>query len=689
MKQDLTIYQKHIREELTPCKKERGKYICPIPSCRSGERAGGDGAFSIDHDEIHGKCFSCGFYGDIFDLYAARDGLSLQDATRAVMAKYGNPAGYTSAVSVSRAAPAGETSTTADRKKADDQQLIQIQKHITACHAAIKGSPAEAYLKSRGLTDESIQRFRLGYDASKQRLIIPHDPAGSYFISRRITDDEKIPKYMNPKNVDGILFNADALYQDEPCFVVESDLCAISIEQVGGHAIALAGTGGQQRLLTQIRKQTPTCQALIVSLDNDDAGRATAEKLVAALEQEGLYVTQHNISGDFKDPNELLKQASVSLWSTVTTALNAVKDELNAAKRELEEAEAKKRQDHLDSNAYGFVDGMLDRAKEFVNNPVFPTGFKSLDRFLDGGFRPGLYMLGAVSSLGKTSLVIQIADQVAKAGRDILYFSLEMSRDEIMAKSISRNTLSISRAKKGDASLAKSTRGILAGDLYKNYSYDELATLSEAIDQYKSECAHRIWIVEGVGDVSVYTIREAVEKHIKYTGNRPLVVLDYCQILSPIDPKDTDKRATDKNVLELKRISRDLNVPVLGISSLNRDNYTAPINMAAFKESGAIEYGTDVLLGLQLVGMDYRDGEGDKEREKRIRELRKSNDEAAAIGNGMRLELKVLKNRNGMRGTCDPLIFTPRYNHFAEEAAPSGFSFDNNAKTPFDRRRSR
>lgn len=689
MKQDLSIYQKRIREELIPCKKEKGKYQCPIPSCRSGARAGGDGAFSIDKDEIHGKCFACGFYGDIFDLYAARDGLSLQDATRAVIAKYGSPAGYSAAVSVNRAAPAGEPPTTADRKKADDQQLSQIRQHVSACHAAIKGSPAEAYLKERGLNDESISRFRLGYDEEKQRLIIPHDPDGSYFISRRISEDEKIPKYMNPKNVDGILFNADALYQNEPCFVVESDLCAISIEQVGGHAVALAGTGGQQRLLTQIRKHTPTCQALIVSLDNDEAGREAAAKLVSALDQEGLYVTQHNVSGSFKDPNELLKQGAASLWASVATALNSVKDELNAAKKELEETEAKKKQEHLNEHALSFVDGMLDRAMEFVKNPVFPTGFRSLDRILDGGFRPGLYMLGAVSSLGKTSLVIQIADQVAKGGRDILYFSLEMSRDEIMAKSISRNTLSISRSKKGDASLAKSTRGILAGDLYKNYSRDEMVTLSEAIDQYKAECASRIWIVEGVGDVSVLNIREAVEKHIKYTGNRPLVVLDYIQILSPIDPKDTDKRATDKNVLELKRISRDLNVPVLGISSLNRDNYTAPINMAAFKESGAIEYGTDVLLGLQLVGMDYREGEGDKEREKRIRELRKSNDEAAAIGNGMRLELKILKNRNGMRGTCDPLIFTPRYNHFAEEAAPPGFSFDNNTKTPFDRRRSR
>ena len=89
MKVDLTPYRRHIREELTPDKKERGKYACPI--CGSGTRSGGDGAFSIDKDETHGKCFACGFYGDIFDLYAARDGITLEDATREVITKYGKP----------------------------------------------------------------------------------------------------------------------------------------------------------------------------------------------------------------------------------------------------------------------------------------------------------------------------------------------------------------------------------------------------------------------------------------------------------------------------------------------------------------------------------------------------------------------------------------------------------------------
>ena len=59
----------------------------------------------------------------------------------------------------------------------------------------------------------------------------------------------------------------------------------------------------------------------------------------------------------------------------------------------------------------------------------------------------------------------------------------------------------------------------------------------------------------------------------------------------------------DKSVLELKRLARDLNAVIIGVSSLNRMSYNDAITMSAFKESGAIEYSADVLIGLQLAGV--------------------------------------------------------------------------------------
>ena len=146
-------------------------------------------------------------------------------------------------------------------------------------------------------------------------------------------------------------------------------------------------------------------------------------------------------------------------------------------------------------------------------------------------------------------------------------------------------------------------------------------------------------------------------------------MIDYLQIISPADSHATDKQNTDRAVLELKRPSRDYSLPVIGISSFNRDNYYSPVNLASFKESGAIEYSSDVLIGLQYYGMDYQEGEAEKARDKRIRELVKDQMTAGKHGKAQKLQVKVLKNRNGCKGSS-LIDFYPMFNYFAEPYTP-------------------
>ena len=148
-------------------------------------------------------------------------------------------------------------------------------------------------------------------------------------------------------------------------------------------------------------------------------------------------------------------------------------------------------------------------------------------------------------------------------------------------------------------------------------------------------------------------------------GIPPVVVIDYAQILAPADIRATDKQNTDKNVLELKRISRDYQIPVLAISSFNRENYTEPVNMASFKESGAIEYSSDCLIGLQYAGWDYQNGEKESEHKKRVREKLDTISAVSKQGMPIDIELKVLKNRNGAKGKFN-FRFYPMFNLFEE-----------------------
>jgi replicative DNA helicase len=282
--------------------------------------------------------------------------------------------------------------------------------------------------------------------------------------------------------------------------------------------------------------------------------------------------------------------------------------------------------------------------------------------------------MGAISSLGKTSWMLNMADNIAASGRDVLYFSLEMSKYELIAKSISRLSFRIAGENQHNVDEAFTTFGVLHS---KGQGQAASSILQEAMQRYRDTIGGHIWIHEGVGSFGIQQITETVENHIKITGNVPVVFIDYLQIIAPEDVRATDKQNTDKAVVELKRLASSKDVPVFAISSLNRLNYNEPINMAAFKESGAIEYGSDVLIGLQLYGIGYEPGEKQQAHVARVREIINR----AEVDPQIEIEVKILKNRNGSRGGSEKLIFDKKFNSFHE--IPEGFTTVHD-ETPFD-----
>ena len=321
---------------------------------------------------------------------------------------------------------------------------------------------------------------------------------------------------------------------------------------------------------------------------------------------------------------------------------------------------------------------------------VWPSGFAKLDAKLDGGFLgEQLIFLGAISSLGKTSFALQIATQIAESGKDVLIFSLEMSKDELNAKTISRYTYLQTESEKALQDYRLTTRDILTGRIggvamgeatdYEGQVY---------VNAYKAatKIAGNVHIWVGENDVDVDKLREIVDVHIRATRRRPFVVLDYLQILQPSeDARTSDKRLlTDYDVTRLKVVSRDFHIPVLVISAFNRISYYDPVSMCSFRESSGIEYSSDILLGMQYKGMDYKkslipvkdDEDGGKQKAKlvfesktdhdnRVRALLDDMDERGAIGGELPIELKILKNRNGSKGTLS-YNFLPKYNYYYE-----------------------
>jgi replicative DNA helicase len=239
-----------------------------------------------------------------------------------------------------------------------------------------------------------------------------------------------------------------------------------------------------------------------------------------------------------------------------------------------------------------------------------------------------------------------MADQTAEVGEEVLFFSLEQSRLEMVSKSLSRLT-------------AKMNQSIAVTSLKIRSGYVDDAVL-DAIEVYREKIGERMSIIEGNFSCTVSFIGQYVRRYIDRTGVKPVVIVDYLQILQADEGKrQTTKELIDSNVTELKRISRNCDVPVFVISSLNRSNYLSPVDFESFKESGGIEYTCDVLWGLQLqVINDDLFNKENKLKEKREL-IRKSKSEVPR-----KIELICLKNRYGISSYRVGFNYFPQYDLF-------------------------
>lgn len=628
-------------ESITRKSKGANMYVCPL--CGSGTGSHSTGAFSIKGTSW--KCFSCNEGGDIFDLIGKHEGIT--DYSEQL-----KRAGELFGVSIDSYRATAQEDFREYQNPPKNEQYTHNNIHTTDYTQFFLQANRDIEKTSyhRGLSIETLNRFKIGYVESWRHPKAPNAPASPRLIIPTSKESylardtrEQIPEEQKPYSKSKVgsihLFNAKALQNaTKPIFIVEGELDALSIIEVGGEAVALGTTTKVKSLLDVLKTKKPE-QPLIIALDNDEAGEKAYKELSEGLRGLRIPFYRLNPAGEYKDANEALQGNREALRQAVEEAEH-IQDEAEQAQREA----------YLSTSTAHYLQSFIDGIADSVNTPYIPTGFKGLDTVLDGGLYEGLYIVGAISSLGKTTLITQIADQIAQAGHDVLIFSLEMARAEIMAKSISRHTLQQVLSSGGDIRNAKTTRGITTGKRYENYSKTERELINGAIVSY-SQYAEHIYISEGIGDIGAEQIRDTVKQHTLFTGNTPVVIIDYLQILAPYSERATDKQNTDKAVMELKRISRDFKTPVIGISSFNRANYSVAVTMEAFKESGAIEYSSDVLIGLQLKGAGKKDFDANEAKKKSPREI----------------ELVILKNRNGSTGDKLGFRYYPLFNYFEEE----------------------
>jgi replicative DNA helicase len=641
-------------------------------------------SMSYDSRRYKVHCFSasCNADYDIFDLYAIKNNLTPN--SKEVFDGVYNWLGISTDKPKNNNSFLQEKNTITSlpnevRDKGTDyrQFFIEAQKNLS-------DRSCVEYLGKRGISQEIAKKYGLGYVKDWQspkalkenknppktrRVIIPTSDFS--YAARDISEKEN--NYSKMKEGEINIFNLEVLKEELPCFVTEGEFDALSFLELGYNAVSLGSASNTRSFLRKIKELSNNC-SLIIVLDSDDGGI----KAVSAL-QEGLseisnlnpninFFIPDKFCGTYKDANEFLVKDKVGFENAIEKALSSLEDLISTeVQAKLEETEIEK-SDYFDESVSNKISDLRDYINASKNDKILSTGFNNLDNILGGGLYEGLYIIGAISSLGKTTFAIQIADYLSSQGHDVLYISLEMSRYEIMAKSISRHTFLLCENKYPKPQYGPVSQiGIMQGRLYDGYSPDQKEIIYNAGENYKEE-SKRLWIYEVSDDLIIDNrsntdskkrpdIESLIKNHQKYTNNYPVVIIDYLQIITPTSDKLTEKQSTDQIVKRLKQISRDFKIPILAISSLNRESYKSPISMQSFKESGGIEYSADVLLGLQLKNVENKDD--GKTNSNFNAEVEKNKDPRE-------VELKVLKNRRGQTGKKIDFYYYPKYNYFTD-----------------------
>ncbi len=248
------------------------------------------------------------------------------------------------------------------------------------------------------------------------------------------------------------------------------------------------------------------------------------------------------------------------------------------------------------------------------------SGFTYLDTMISGLNKSDLIVIAARPGMGKSALALNMAANVAKKSpdKDICVFSLEMGKEQLATRMLSSEAL---------VPNTTLTSGMI--------SSDDWIKLAEAADTLSQMNIY-------IDDTAGITVPQ-IKAKLRRMRNLGLVIIDYLQLME--SPTNHNNRVNEVSEItrQLKLMAKELNVPVIVLSQLNRsvesrqDHRPLPSDL---RESGSIEQDADIILFV------YREGVYDKQ----------NPNQAAA-------ECIVSKNRHGSTGTVN-LAFLGEYTLF-------------------------
>ncbi len=647
-------------------KSKYGMYICPF--CRSGEGKHKTGALKV-YDTNTYTCFngSCGVSGDVLDLIQKINNCDLNEALEIGAKLLNDPA-------VNKPTAAGTT------KEPEEREERDYTSYYAECRKRLDDPAVISYLTARGILNEA-RRHNLGYDPNwispeairkaekegkdwrpdpSRRLIMP--VSKSYYIARAI--DETVKKqYIKMNEGSPEIFNKQVIHSEGIVFVAEALIDALSLESVGAIAIALNSTTNCKKLIKEIKEKG--CKAfLIISLDNDKEGKTAAKELSEELKQLNIAHKIINVCGSYKDANEALTGDKKALQERVEEATQHTLSLM--ADQTQNKAPAADIQDDIEL--------FFSKIQTEAYKPL-KTGISLLDAALGGGIlKQTLTTVSGAPGMGKTAFCTMVAEALAKNNKqDIVYYNLEMSKEQMIARTISRYT-----EREGGIPLA-------VVDILRGYNWTEPQrnAVKRTIEYYKAELQPYITF-NPIQDNNIESILEDARKRAESNKEQgktaPILIVDYLQIVAT---EEKDIAEGIKYIFTvLKRYAIQYDTSVIVVTATNREsNKRGSVELESGRDTSNIEYSADLAIGLSYTAIEFKEQFENNDGKKvnytldDIRELKRNayinGRETPEVCN--RITVKILKNRfvdsertanfifNGKQAT-----FTQSDNYFGE-----------------------
>ncbi len=246
----------------------------------------------------------------------------------------------------------------------------------------------------------------------------------------------------------------------------------------------------------------------------------------------------------------------------------------------------------LITDTFVTIERLYDR-KEAITG--VPSGFKDIDELTTGFQRGDLIIIGGRPGMGKTAFCLNIAQHVGIGmGEPVAIFSLEMAKEQLVMRML------CSEAKVDSNKVRK-------GFINKREDWNKLTNAAGKLAESK------IFIDDSSG-LSVLEMR-AKARRLKQQHGLSLVIIDYLQLMKGTGKFERREQEIADISRSLKALAKELEVPVVALSQLNRGVETRTganknPTLADLRESGAIEQDADVIMFLYREAKDEKDGRG-------------------------------------------------------------------------------